>query len=387
MEMDIRHYFDKVDFTQFSETVQSNWKYLIGSSIEKRTLSVTAQNIQKLDAVIFGTPFDSRRADTNLSDAPHKIREELYQLAKIDTKLNIADFGNLKPASSVKGNYHAIRDIVEFCNELEIVTIIIGGSQDLSIGICEVFKSNRMFSFSTIDAFLDVKKSKESFNSTNYLSRVFTSIPNLFQFSLIGFQSHYIAPEYFSKTKGINNNIRLGRLRDDISEAEPILRNTDVLSFDIGAVKYSESPGGCSFTPNGLRSEEACQLAKYAGLSDRLKVFGLFEYDSEKDQHNLTAKLSAQIVWYFIEGFKNRQNKNPNENDQNIMYQVEVKNLDKPLVFYKNVENNQWWIQIIASDEKSIYFACTENEYNQASNNEIPELWLNYIQKLDETII
>ena len=386
MEMDVRHYFDAVDFIQFSETSQSNWKYLIGAAIEKKTSSLTLQNIQKLDIAIIGTPFDSRKAGTNLSDAPDKIREELYQLSKFDAKLNIADFGNLKPASSIKGNYHAIRDIVEFFHELGIVTILIGGSQDLSVGVCEAFKNNNLFSFSTIDAFLDIKKGKESFNSTNYLSRVFTSQPNLFQFSLIGFQSHYIASEYFLKTKGINKNIRLGRLRDDITLAEPILRNSNFLSFDIGAVKHSEAPGGCSFTPNGLRSEEVCQLAKYAGLSTRLKVFGLFEYDVQKDQYDLTAKLAAQIVWYFLEGFINRQAEKPDENDKCIMYQVEVKNIDKPLVFYKNTDTNQWWMQIYSYDKKPIYFGCSENEYKQASNNEIPELWLNYIQKLDELL-
>ena len=324
----------------------------------------------------YGTKFDPKI----------KLHKELYQLSKIDGNINIADFGNLKPASSLKGNYQALRDIVEFFNELGIVTIIIGGSQDLTVGVCEAFKGNKLFSFSTIDAFLDVKKGKESFNSRNYLSRIFTSQPNFFQFSLIGFQSHYIASEYFSKTKGINNNIRLGQLRDDISLAEPILRNSDVLSFDIGAVKYSEAPGGCSFTPNGLRSEEACQLAKYAGLSDRLKVLGLFEYDVNNDQLNLTAKLAAQIFWYFLEGFVNRQYKKPDENDECIMYQVEVKNIDKPLIFYKNTDTNQWWMQIYSGDKKQFYFACSEKEYNQASNNEIPELWLNYIQKLDETL-
>ncbi len=386
MEIDVRHYFDAVDFTQYSETAQSNWKYLFGAAIEKKTTSLTSQNINKLDIAIIGAPFDSRKLDNNLSEAPEKIREELYRLSKINKKLNIADFGNLKSATSVKGNFQAIRDIVEFFNELGVVTIVIGGSQDLSVGICEAFKSSNLFSFSTIDAFLNIKKGKESLNSTNYLSRIFTTNPGIFQFSLIGYQSHYVASDYFSKTKGINNNIRLGRLSDNISTAEPVLRNTDVLSFDIGVVKYSESPGGGSFTPNGLRSEEACQLAKYAGASNRLKVFGLFEYDTEKDEHNLTAKLSAQIVWYFIEGFAMRRNENPDENDKNIMYQVEVKNIDNPLVFYMNTETNQWWMQINTNDNKHVYFACSEFEYNQASNNEIPELWFNYIQKLDELL-
>jgi len=383
--MDIRHYFDAVNFLQFSAFNHSTWKYSIGAVIEKKTSSLTTDNIQKLDVAIVGAPFDSRKPDAYSSAAPDKIREELYQLSKFDVKLNVADFGNLKISNTIKGHYQAIRDIVEFFYELDVVTIIVGGSQDLSFGMSEVFKNNKLFTYSTIDSFLDIKKGKESFNSTNYLSRIFSSNPNLFQFSLIGYQSHYIASDLFLKTIGINNNIRLGRLRDNIGLVEPILRNTDVLSFDIGAVKFSEAPGGCSFTPNGLRSEEACQLAKYAGLSDRLKVFGLFEFDVEKDQYNLTAKLAAQIVWYFLEGFLNRRNEKPDKNENSVMYQVEVKDVDKPLVFYKNTDTNRWWMQILTFENKPIYFGCSENEYIQASNNEIPELWLNYMQKLDET--
>lgn len=384
-EMDIRHYFDPVNFSQFSTSNYSNRKYSIGSIIEKKTLSITEQNIQKLDIAIVGAPFDSRNVDNYLSESPDKVREELYQLSAFNVKVNVADFGNLKLAKSIKGNYQALRDIIEFFSELKIVPVIIGGSQDLSFGISEAFKNNKLFSFSTIDAFLDIKKGKESFNSSNYLSRIFSSNPNLFQFNVIGYQSHYIASEIFSKTKGISNNIRLGQLRDNIALVEPVLRNTDVLSFDIGAVKFSEAPGSCNFSPNGLRSEEACQLAKFAGLSDRLKVFGVFEYDSGKDQHNLTAKLVAQIVWYFLEGFLNRQNERPDKSENNVMYSVEVKDIDKPLVFYKNTKTNRWWMQIQTFNNKTLYFACSEDEYIQASNNEIPELWLNYVQKLDET--
>ena len=383
MEMDIRHYFDAVDFSNYSESGRSNWRYSIGASIEKKSSSLTTQNIKNLDVVIIGAPFDSRNNSTGSSDTPDKIRKELYQLSKPENKISIADLGNLKPASSLKGNYHAVRDIVEYFNEFEIVTIILGGSQDLSTGVCEAFNSNQLFSYATIDAFLDIKKGRDSFNSTNYLSRVFNSQSNLFQFSLIGFQRHYIAPEYFSKTKGINHNIRLGKLRDNITLVEPVFRNSDVLSFDIGAIKYSEAPGNDSFSPNGLRSEEACQLAKYAGLSSRLKVFGLFEFNLKNDRNNLTTKLAAQIIWYFIEGITDRESKLPGENDQYIMYQVEVKNIDNPLVFYKNSVSGRWWMKIYSRNKKPYYFGCTEDEYIQASNNEIPELWLNYIQKLD----
>jgi formiminoglutamase len=358
----------------------------MGAEIEKATDSVSIENIQKLDLVVVGVPFNSNSEEAETISAPNEIRKEFYYLAKPEHKINIADFGDLKAANSVKGNYQAVRDIVEYFNELKIPIIVIGGSQDLSWGICEAFKSNKHFTYSTIDAFLDVKKSKESFSSSNYLSRIFSSNPDIFQFSLIGYQSHYVVTEYFSKTKGINNHVRLGKLREDIKNAEPILRNTDVLSFDIGAVKYTEAPAGICQNPNGLRSEEACQLAKFAGLSERLKVFGLFDVDPLKDKYAMTMKLSAQIVWYYIDGVINRQVFGAGLEDNKLIYQVDVKDVSKPLVFYKNTVTNQWWMQFQTLSNESIILACAEEDYRQASNNDIPELWLKYVQKIDEIL-
>jgi arginase family enzyme len=384
--MDVRQYFEDVDFTYFSELNHAAWKYTMGAAIEKNAKQLIRGKYLKLDLVIFGAPFDSRKPEYYSTKTPDKIRKELYYLAKPENKLNIVDFGNLKASTSIKGNYKALRDIVEYFNELNVQIIIIGGSQDLNYGVCEAFKSNKLFTYSTIDSFLDVKTSKESFNSGNYLSRIFASNPNLFQFNLIGYQSHYFASEYFTKIKGIGNHIRLGQLRENIVSAEPIIRNADVLSFDIGAIKYSEAPGGNCPNPNGLRSEEACQLSKYAGISERLKVFGLFNVDHEKDQFNLTIQLSSQIIWYFIEGFSNRNKLKASFEENKTIYQVDVKEVNKPIVFLKNQLTGQWWMQLQAINNKKIVLSCSENEYRQACNNDIPDLWLRYIQKIDELL-
>ena len=383
--MDVHYYFNSVDFTTFYNSGHLNWKHSLGADIEKNSQVFSQENIRKLQIVIVGIPFDSRKKNYS-TNAPDIIRSELYQHAKFDTKIKIADLGNLKPSSSIKGNYKALRDIVDYFNELNIVTILIGGSQDLSVGVCEAFKGDSFFSYSTIDAFLDIKKAKEPFNSTNYLSRLFISQPQLFQFNLIGFQNHYLPTEKLKTIKSVSNHVRLGVLRDDIAIAEPVLRNTDFLSFDINSINHSEAPGSLRITPNGLRSEESCQLAKYAGLSNRLKVFGMFDYVTENDQNNLTAKLAAQIIWYFLEGFINRINVKPGSSENNITYQVEIDSIDKPIIFLKNTITNQWWMQIETIEKSNLYFACSEKEYEQASKNEIPELWLNYIQKIDAVL-
>lgn len=384
--MDVYYYFNSVDFSQYHNKGHLNWKYSLGAAIEKNSKVIFNENISKVNVAIIGIPFDSSKVETYSPESPNKIRAEIYQLSKFDTKLKIADFGNLKPASSIKGNYQALRDIIDYFNESEIVTIIIGGSQDLSIGVCEAFKGNNFFSFSTVDAFLDIKKGKELFDSNNYLSRLFISKPGFFQFNLIGFQSHFVTSESINKIQNTGTHIRLGSLRDNIGIAEPVLRNTDFLSFDINSIKHTDAPGKYKISPNGLRSEEACQLAKYAGLSNRLKVFGLFDVLSNKDENDLTVKLAAQIIWYFLEGIVNRDNDNPDSNENCVMFQVEVEGIDRPIVFYRNTKTNQWWIEIETDEKAKFHFACSENEYVVASNNEIPGLWLNYIQKIDEVL-
>ncbi|MEZ5105647.1 MAG: arginase family protein [Draconibacterium sp.] len=383
--MDIRHYFDAVDFSKYNNTSSFSWKYSMGERIEKTTAGLSVEDIRSLDIAIIGAPFDSK-AETSVNEAPDKIRKALYQLSKLNSSKKIADFGNLKAASSLKGNYQAMRDIVDYFKELNIVTVVIGGSQDLTVGASEAFRSDLYFSLTVVDAFLDIKKGKEALNSKNFLSQIFSRQPNIFQFNLIGFQSHYVAFEYLSKVKGINHHLRLGQLRENFSSAEPVFRNTDILSFDIGSVIHSEAPGTDHFSPNGLRSEEACQLAKYAGMSSRIKFFGLFGLSTENDRNDITAKLSAQIIWYFLEGFSNQVQENPEINEDFKVYQVEVKNIDNPIVFVKSLITDRWWVQVPITGNESKYFACSEKEYEIASNNEIPELWLKYIQKSDEIL-
>ncbi len=382
--MDVQQYFVPIDFSRYADKMKDAWKYSIGQIVEKSTNKLSVANIHRLDVAVFSVPYFNGTWKHRKINSTDKIREELYKLSSIDRKMNIVDFGHLKKARGQKGIFLALRDIVEYLTELKITIIIIGGSQDLTVGISEAFANERYFSLTCIDSLLDVKKGREIFSSTNFLSRIFQKRPKIFQFNLVGYQSHLVSPDLFSKTKGLGTHVRLGLLHEDITISEPVFRNTDVLSFDVGAIKYSEILGEHYQNPNGLYSEEACQLAKYAGLSNKLKVFGIFETDWNKDDNTTAFKLSAQIIWYFLEGF-NKRIETKNELPKNLLsYKVEVKGVDKPIIFYQCRDTGRWWFEVRSIDEDKILVACTEKEYNEASENEIPEIWLKYIQKIDE---
>ena len=382
--MDISHYFNPVDFSFFSINEKELQKYSFGKTIEKYGDDSTLKNIRNYDVALIGVHVDNGNWNEGAAPAPDKIREQLYKLTNLPGNHKIVDFGNLKQCKSKKEVLLALRDIVEYLNELNIVNIIIGGSQDLTVGICEAYKYKKYFTLSVADAFLDVKKGVEKFSPENYLTRIFKTIPSLFQFNLIAFQKHLVPFELIQKTIGVNQHVRLGLLRDNFSLVEPVLRNSDVLSFDTGAIKYTDAPGSKPKNPNGLRSEEACQLAKYAGLSSRLKTFGVFEMFPADDDQELSSILSAEIIWYFLEGFINRQSEKEWDAENKVTYRVEINQLDKPLVFFQDTVTERWWLEIQSLSGERVVVACSEEEYRRASSNEIPEIWLNYIQKIDE---
>lgn len=100
---------------------------------------------------------------------------------------------------------------------------------------------------------------------------------------------------------------RLGQARSKMDDVEPIIRNADLVSFDIGAIRHSEAPGNANASPNGFFGDEACQLSRYAGISDKCTSIGIYELNPEFDPNNLTSHLVAQMVWCFADGFYNRK--------------------------------------------------------------------------------
>jgi len=375
--MNILDYFDPVNFPDLTGNIAAG-KYSIGPEIADTTKKLTVSRMQDYDIAIIGAPFEDSKYAGKTFSAADKIRKQLYCLSSLGGKIAIADLGNLKPAKSKKGTLMAIRDITDYLNAAKIVPVFIGGSQDLTAGICDAFRNKEFFTLSNIDAVLDVKKGVEKFSSTNYLSAIFKSLPNIFHFNLIGYQNHLVSEKLTGKYCEYGEYLRLGQLRDDFSLSEPLLRNADVISLDMGVVNYANAPGSGQKNPNGLRGEEVCQLARFAGISNNLKVFGLFELYPDEDKNNITEKLAGEVIWYFLDGFANKP-----DSEKKIIYKVDISGLEKPVIFLQEPVSDRWWFEIQSVTGKKILIACSENEYLKAANNEIPGRWLKFVQKMD----
>jgi hypothetical protein len=190
---------------------------------------------------------------------------------------------------------------------------------------------------------------------------------------------------------------RLGHIQTKLEEVEPIVRNADILSFDISAIRQSDAPGCAHTTPNGLYGEEACQVMRYAGMSDKLSSVGIYELNPHFDNRGQTAHLAAQMIWYFLEGFSNRKDDFPLVSAKDYMkYRVAIpqpitsgQGEGHEIVFYKSLKSDRWWMEVpFRVDDKSKFerhhlVPCSYDDYLLACAEEMPDRWWQAYQKLN----
>ena len=180
---------------------------------------------------------------------------------------------------------------------------------------------------------------------------------------------------------------RLGEVRADMEEVEPIVRNADMISFDISAIRQSDAPGNKNVSPNGFYGEEACRITRYAGISDKTSSIGFYEVNPTVDERGQTAHLTAQMIWYFIDGFYSRKNDFPMKDKSNyIKYLVNLRKEDKEIVFYKSKKSDRWWMEVPCPTHMSQYerhhlVPCSYADYQTACNEEMPDRWWQAYQK------
>jgi len=384
--MDIRYYFKPVHFLKIQDGIYLKNKHSLGYVIEKNTSQLTAENLDTFQVAIIGIPDDTNTLNKGCSHAPDRIRDFLYQLSNIDLKVKIVDLGNLKKGIKHGDLYYAIRDIVDYLNDVKVTALILGGGQDIGLGVARAFKQERYFQMSTVDPKIDLKSGREKYSSSNYISRILKESPDIFHMNFIGYQSYFVPSDVLKKVRHYQfETIRLGKLREDISRAEPLLRDSHFVSFDISSVRIQDAPGYTNGSPNGLYSEEACEISKYAGYSNTLRVFGLFEVNPQKDTKDITSRLAAQMIWYFLEGLTHRIHAEPEKNKTDfIQYNVETEDAGSAMIFYQHTPTHRWWMKLEGLDKQSMLVSCTEEDYKLAAKKEIPPKWLMFIRKIDQ---
>ena len=324
---------------------------------------------------------DSR---SNNGDSLHvRFRQHFYQLFAGNWDFAYADLGVILPGESSEDTLFAIQTLVKEMHQRNILTILVGGEQENTLGMFRGLSSmNTFVNLTSIDSHFDFGAPGLLVSDDSYMSKIITEKPNnLKQFTNLGYQSYYVSQEELDLMQKLFFDAhRLGDISSDIQEAEPILRDTDILSVDCGAIKASEMDYSKG-SPNGFDGAQICKLMRYAGLSDRLSVLGLYPVSSS----HRADQLLAQMVWYVLEGYCYRVNEYPfSTHEACTKFVVPLE--QETLIFYKSNKSQRWWIEVpkegkYNNKKQMTLLPCAEKDYRLAQKGEIPSRWWKSVQR------
>ena len=356
VKFEIIDYVNKLDNNQLGSKLKINGRDNLNS-------------FESLDIVIFSV--NEYRFNSGIRksfNANKDFRKKLYSLYYGNWNLNIYDLGDLENGNLVSDTQFALSKILEFFSKNKILVITIGGSQNLLFDIYSSLKETlQKINLVSIDNKIDFSNNNESF-----LHKIIMDENNkLANFSNIGYQKHLTSvPENKLLDKMYFESINLGKIKYNVAEAEPVLRDSDIVSFNINSVKAGELNNAHQY-PNGLSSYELCSLSRFSGLSSRVNIVSYFEnWDL-----SIMNSLLAESTWYVIDGYASRINENPlSDSNDFIYYHIELDNYK--FKFYRSKLSDRWWVEFlndeIISIEKDI-ISCTFDDYNNCKNSVIPE--------------
>ena len=171
--------------------------------------------------------------------------------------------------------FRSVKTVLAELLRIKKTVIILGGSHDITLAQYFAYKElQQVVEATCIDANINLK-GENPLRSENFLLEMLTGEPNLVKhYNHIGFQSYFVHPRMLETMDKLRFDChRVGAAKENLDEMEPVLRNTHLLSFDISAIKYSDSPASVE-SPNGFSGEDACTLARFAGMSNNINSFG-----------------------------------------------------------------------------------------------------------------
>ena len=317
-----------------------------------------------------------------------EIRKSLYALFPGNWHTTIADLGDIKKGESVEDTYFALQTTISILVEKGIIPLIIGGSQDLTYANYRAYDDlSPMVNIVNVDCNFDLGDSAKPIKNSSFLGKIILEQPyNLFNYSTLGYQTYFNSQEEIDlMDKLYFEAYRLGEISNNIAMAEPVMRDANIVSLDLKSIRSAEVSTKQKYSPNGFDGKEICAISRYAGISNKVSSFGIYEYKPSKDD-DATSMLVAQLIWYFIEGVNCRVKDDNFENEhshQKFIVLVE----DEELTFFKSNKTGRWWIEIPFLPninnklKRHTLLPCMHEDYNAACSGKIPERWFKAYKK------
>ncbi|OUS03356.1 arginase [Flavobacteriales bacterium 33_180_T64] len=316
------------------------------------------------------------------------IRTSLYALFPGSWHTSIADLGDIPGGSSIDDTYFALRTIISVLIEKKIIPIIIGGSQDLTYANYRAYDTMApMVNIVNVDSNFDLGDASVEMKNTSFLGKIILEQPyNLFNYSTIGYQTYFNSQEEIDLMEKLYfEAYRLGEVTHNINMVEPVMRDAHIVTMDLKSVRAAEVGAKQKYSPNGFDGKEICAISRYAGISNKVSSFGVYEFKSTNEL-DATPMLVSQMIWYFIEGVNCRINDDDYDNaNTHQKYNVLIE--DEELIFYKSLNTGRWWIEIPFLPnvnnklKKHTLLPCTHDDYIEASHGKMPERWYKAYKK------
>lgn len=382
---DLSIYFQ--NFGEVSADLSSNQ---IGKKIVVNTAADFCTPSKNSVAVLFVPEYRNSNLETAKSYI-NELRKSFYRLYSGDWSHEVYDLGVIEPGGTPEDTYSAVKEVVSELVKNSVIPVVIGGSQDLTYPLYQGYESlEQTVNILDVDAKIDLGNHEAAISHESWLSHILTHKPSyLFNYSALGFQSYYVSPEELDLMgKLYFDTHRLGEFYQNPKMVEPLVRNADILTFDLGAIRGSDLNANHLNSPHGFYGEDACAIMRYAGLSDKLTSVGLFNFVAG-DRLPFDANLLAQMLWYFIDGVSNRKKDYPvGSKSRYLKYTVNIDDFKDQINFYKSDKSSRWWMEVPYPKIKGMRYQrhllvpCNYEDYQNALKNEMPNLWWKTFQKL-----
>lgn len=287
--------------------------------------------------------------DENISNS---FRENFFNFENHTPNLKIADLGNLKK-SDVEFVLPAIKEIIDS----GIIPIVLGAPAHI------IQKLSHRLQAKTIH---QISNRIPDYHSDD-------------QYEIIGFQRHLCSLNKIYELEEVSkSSMSLANMRANPSIHEAIMRDASIVHFDGNVIKLADNPASMESNTSGLTCAEACQTMKYIGGSHHLQLLNITNQETLNLQEQNASRITmAEMVWYFLEGISQRLDDHPTKMKNQQKFVINSLDRDSEIVFTKNILTGRWWFEASANDAE--YIACSIEEYNEATQGEIPNRLLRYI--------
>jgi len=382
--MNLNDYFNPIEIRNTDRSYIHPSAQLI-SFVKIHTKKNSIEDISDFDLALIGVP--NSNIQSGEVDDYLEIRNELFSLAA-NKKTKLYDLGNLKPGKTKNDTIIGLRDAIIELKTYNIIPILIGNSEDIVYAQYLVYtKLGMSINIASVDSRIAINENKD-INLPSVLWKVLVNEnESISTFTNIGFQSYFVNPKTLQFITEKNHlAYRIGYIRSNLKEAEPVFRDADLIGISISSVRLSDAPGQNDGSPNGFYGEEICQIARYSGTSNMVSSLSIYNFDCKLDQNRQTSKLVAQMIWYFLEGFYQRIIENPSTSiSQFKKFMVTIDESHNELLFYKSEKTDRWWMEIpsLKDSSKTKIISCTYDDYLKATSGELPERWLSVFHKIN----